>query len=322
MSQRVLLQRACGTSIAGPRWPMLAQARSLLHPRHGFAQQRWLGTARREFHSSRPKLSGTRDSQKPTDPELRALLRQHALLILKRRVIVWGFWIVNGLVFLSWVGAKVELVKKLEELKSQSRTPLQPSAARIDPEAISPKMQRMMDNWTSSRRNLDQGRYHTLLTAALSHKDVFHLIFNMVTFNAFMSVALYSSIPGRTLAGLVVGSAVVGNLTGLADQQRKGQFEHFGLGSSTINMGLATAMACTQPFVTFHIFGVIPVKLWQLAFLFTGVDMFSLDSQTSTTGHAAHLGGAAFGLLFYFARLRRYGDIIPLIRYLMARFRK
>lgn len=40
---------------------------------------------------------------------------------------------------------------------------------------------------------------------------------------------------------------------------------------------------------------------------FVAYDIGYLGSQTSRTGHAAHLGGAAFGAVFYALVLRRLG---------------
>ncbi|KAH6648375.1 hypothetical protein BKA67DRAFT_661356 [Truncatella angustata] len=281
---------------------------------HPHRQIRGIHNSRRPDHS---KQQPFRRSQSRTAPDavLESLRRQE----FKRKVVVWSFWAINGLVFFAWIAAKAEAEHNIEEIKSQPRWQ---RATQLELTMISPKMKEMLEKWTSSRHNLEGGRYYTLLTAAVSHQDFFHLLFNMVTFNAFMTVALYSSIPLRTLAGLTVGSAVVGNLSGLADHERKGQVSHYGLGASTINMGLASAMACTQPFVTFAFFGVVPMKLWQLAIGFTALDMYMLDSKTSSTGHAAHLGGAVFGLVFYFARLRKFGGLVDIIRYYATRSRK
>lgn len=43
-----------------------------------------------------------------------------------------------------------------------------------------------------SQNNLENGRYHTLITSAFSHKDPFHFIFNMVR-KYWLGVSMISS---------------------------------------------------------------------------------------------------------------------------------
>ena len=69
-------------------------------------------------------------------------------------------------------------------------------------------------------------------------------------------------------------------------------------------MGAVTVVACFLPKQTVGIFGVIPVPLWLCVLGYGAYDGYYLDSQNTRTAHAGHLGGLAFGLAYYFLKLR------------------
>ena len=62
------------------------------------------------------------------------------------------------------------------------------------------------------------------------------------------------------------------------------------------------------------LFGIIPVPLWVILAGYVAVDTFYLDNTQSRTGHAAHLGGAAFGAAYSALVLRRYGGVFAMVR--------
>lgn len=58
----------------------------------------------------------------------------------------------------------------------------------------------------------------------------------------------------------------------------------------------------------------ITVPLFVTSGLYVALDLFYLDSPGSRVGHAAHLGGFAFGAVYYLAKLRRFGGIAQVLR--------
>jgi membrane associated rhomboid family serine protease len=77
-----------------------------------------------------------------------------------------------------------------------------------------------------------------------------------------------------------------------------------GLGFSGAIMGLSTVAACLAPQAKFALYGIIPVPLWALVTGYAVYDGYYLNSAESRIGHAGHLGGLAFGVVYYLARLR------------------
>lgn len=73
---------------------------------------------------------------------------------------------------------------------------------------------------------------------------------------------------------------------------------------------MAAAATLLFPFGTIGIFPLpFPIPLVVVTMGYVAYDTYSLDSKTSTTGHAAHLGGFAFGVVYYLLSLRRFGGV-------------
>ena len=143
--------------------------------------------------------------------------------------------------------------------------------------------------------------------------DPRHLVFNMISFHAFAGFALSVGLPVPTLLALGVGSALASDLASTYDWTRKDQTENAGLGASGVISGIGAAIACTYPLVPFQIM-LVPIKfpLWLFAVGYVVYDSYSLNSEGSNIGHAAHLGGSAFGALFHLLFLRKHGSVISL----------
>ncbi|KAI6992144.1 hypothetical protein KC359_g5832 [Hortaea werneckii] len=196
---------------------------------------------------------------------------------------------------------------------------------------------------TLSWPNLHAGRYWTLLTSALSHQEPLHLVFNMLSLNAFATIL--TRIPGINplhIILLATGSALAGSLGFLYHDSRRQQSDQGGttkligrtvegphrqiargipggaqsgvetpsrssaLGASGIVLGFGAAATCLAPFTRMAVmFLPVPVPLWVLTTVYAAADTYFLDDAGSRTGHAAHLGGTVFGAVFYLVVLRR-----------------
>jgi membrane associated rhomboid family serine protease len=159
---------------------------------------------------------------------------------------------------------------------------------------------------------LDEHRYWTLLTNTFTHGGFMHLLGNM--FSLFFMGRLVAQTPGigpLAFVTLAIGSGLAGSAGYLYQRWLKTQGSRMrdnrhGLGFSGAVMGVGTAAACMYPKVTFLIYGIVPMPLWALMAGYMVYDGFYLNSDRNTgTAHAGHIGGAAFGALYYFLKLRR-----------------
>jgi membrane associated rhomboid family serine protease len=118
--------------------------------------------------------------------------------------------------------------------------------------------------------------------------------------------------PAR-LVTLIVGSALTGSSGWLFQQWLKAEEgkpnRNYGLGFSGVVMGMSVVASLLDPLRKVPIYGIIPVPLWALSAGYLVYDSFFLNKK-SNVGHAGHLGGMAFGFLYYFASIRR-GVFIP-----------
>ncbi|OAP64562.1 hypothetical protein AYL99_00534 [Fonsecaea erecta] len=181
----------------------------------------------------------------------------------------------------------------------------------------SPTQRRMFDvlskHFTLKLEDVPRHRWWTLLTPAFSHIQPYHLAANLVAFGTFSTMLLRYGIAPARYAALVLGAAVTGNLAFLfqaARSQRRQRFPNSlatqlrALGLSGVVMGLGAAVSLATPKAKVLLFGAIPTPIWLLMGVYTLYDSARLDDQASTVGHAAHLGGAAFGAAYYLLALR------------------
>ncbi|TKA78389.1 hypothetical protein B0A55_04719 [Friedmanniomyces simplex] len=174
------------------------------------------------------------------------------------------------------------------------------------------------ENFTLSWQNLREGRQWTLLTSAFSHIAWWHFAFNMLTFSTFGT--MLSWIPGIGAAhmlALSLGSGIAGSAAWLYQKQVStkiwgsfgqgdGGVRKVALGASGMVMGAGAAAACLMPFAPISVM-FIPMPLWVATVGFAAVDTYFLHSGTTGIGHAAHLGGAFWGVAYYLCFLRGYG---------------
>ena len=192
----------------------------------------------------------------------------------------------------------------------------------------------LRENALLSWSNIKANRYWTLVTAAFSHQDLMHILFNMLALNTFGSVLCMAGgigVGAPHVAALFIGSALAGSAAFLYQKQpqtdrRWGPFAQHGLaasptchGASGAVMGFATAATCLAPLMRMS-FILIPIgiPMWIMTGGFIAVDWFYLG-KNDLIGRSAHLGGALFGAVYYLAFLRRFGGISHIGRHLTRR---
>lgn len=159
----------------------------------------------------------------------------------------------------------------------------------------------MRDNFLVSVENVRAGRVWTLLTSAFSHVDAMHLLFNGYALYVF-GARVYDVAGPKRFVALYLAGGIAGSLGhvlyGLLTGDTVGA-----LGASGAVMAIAMPFAWWYPKVTLIlIFVPLPAR-WAVA-LFVLSDIAGVFGHTpfgmlgSQIAHAAHLGGAAVGLLF------------------------
>lgn len=212
---------------------------------------------------------------------------------------VWTIIGLNTMVFAAWTFAYIEKNSKIY-------TELQ-------------------KNFMLSLQGWRQGRFWTAITSAFSHHTLVHFAFNMMTFHALSSILVFTPGVGAIhVVSLCAGSALLGSAgylyhmkqksDGAIDGRGPSYTQQRALGASGMVMGVASAATCLMPFLPVSLMFIpVGIPLWATTLLFAGVDTYFLNSN-SPFGHAAHLGGAAGGVLYYLVFLRKYGGVLSMIR--------
>src|SRR5258708_84372 len=146
-----------------------------------------------------------------------------------------------------------------------------------------------------------------------SNNGIFHILFNML-FLWLVGRELEERHGGREFLAFYLVALVVSSLAFMGWASLK-------LANTSMDspcMGASGAVTAALVLFIFHaphrrilFFFVIPMPIWVLGVMWVGFDFLALvspDAAKSDTGHrvafAAHLGGAAFGALYFLGKLR------------------
>lgn len=188
----------------------------------------------------------------------------------------------------------------------------------------------LRENATLSWHNIKAGRYWTLVTSAFSHESFNHFLFNMFALSTFGSVLCTAGgvgVGAPHVAALYLGGALAGSAAFLYQKKPKidrrwGHFAQHGLaaspaalGASGAIMGITAVATCLAPFapMTLLLFPVGAIPMFLMTGAYIGADLFLLGND-DLTARSAHLGGVAFGAVYYLAFLRRFGGISHMAR--------
>jgi len=151
----------------------------------------------------------------------------------------------------------------------------------------------------------------TLITYMFTHKDIWHILFNMLWLYWFGRIFL-EYLDGRKLVAVYLLGGLSGALVYILSFNVFPAFtgvvaDSVAIGASASVMAIVIAIATYVPDYTVQLFlfGRIKIKYMALAiFVLTSVMDFSVNSG----GKLAHIGGAFFGY-FYIVNLRHGRDI-------------
>lgn len=140
--------------------------------------------------------------------------------------------------------------------------------------------------------------YVRLLSAGFLHGDLMHLLFNMLTLYFFGPIVIQAF---GEVGFLIVyfGSILLGNLFSLYLYQSQSWYS--AIGASGGVSGILFASIAMIPDLGIYFFFIpiaIPGYIFGLAYFSYSVYMMLNPRQGDNIGHAAHLGGAFFGLIY------------------------
>ncbi len=151
------------------------------------------------------------------------------------------------------------------------------------------------------------GHVWQLLTATFIHKDILHLVFNML----FLWVAgreVESRYGTREFACFYLAAAVFSTLIwALTDRLTPLPGEAYMIGASGAILAVVTLYVMDNPRREILLFFVLPVEAWLFLVGYIGLDLLQLVKQLqggdaargpAAVAFAAHLGGALYGFLF------------------------
>ena len=135
--------------------------------------------------------------------------------------------------------------------------------------------------------------YIRLLSAGFLHADWGHLFFNMLTLYFFAPIVLYVyGIFGFFV--IYLSSIIIGNLFSLYLYQKQGWYSAIGASGGVSGiLFAAVAYAPNEIEVNF-----VPGFIFGALYFSYSVYMMLNPKPHDNIGHAAHLGGAAFGLVY------------------------
>ncbi|KAH7321733.1 hypothetical protein BKA65DRAFT_87767 [Rhexocercosporidium sp. MPI-PUGE-AT-0058] len=214
----------------------------------------------------------------------------------------------GNLVVVSLVGACVGIFFWNGHLQSEARQKATREARK--------KASDFYENFVMTVRSLEPGRYYTLISSAFMHRDVMHLGLCMLgLFTIGRTVVAGSGVPSFLV--LYFGSAVAGGVAQVKfwEASSSPYTVNYGMGSSGAISGLFAALACSMPTSRILLL-FIPMPMFVAAALNVGISVGGMQGRwLQNWGHADHLGGMAFGALWWALAMRRrapLGDCLDL----------
>ena len=147
---------------------------------------------------------------------------------------------------------------------------------------------------------LHQKEYIRLLSAGFLHADITHLIFNMMTLYFFgPSVIYYFGDLGFII--IYIGSILLGNIFSMLIYKKQSWYSAIGASGGVSGILFAAiAMAPKEANIGFLFIPGLRIPGFVFGLLYFGYSVYSMlnPRQNDNIGHAAHLGGAFFGLVY------------------------
>jgi membrane associated rhomboid family serine protease len=152
--------------------------------------------------------------------------------------------------------------------------------------------------WLQPQQTIWSGEIWRLLTYAFLHGGLWHIVFNML-FLWMFGKTLEDVYGPKEFLAFYLAAAVMGGVAYTGWSLARGDFVPC-VGASAAVTGVMVLFALHFPTVQVNIWGILPVPVWLLVGFQVAQDLFLFAGQFHTpTAVTAHLGGAAFGFLYY-----------------------
>jgi membrane associated rhomboid family serine protease len=164
----------------------------------------------------------------------------------------------------------------------------------------------------------------TIFSSGFMHEAFFHILWNMLTFYWFGRI-VGDLLGNHRILPLYISSVIFGNIVFFlafnltpygsfpsdlpAETVAFLKLNQHALGASGAVMCMLACAAYKAPDYIFNVLLIGPVKLKFIALVVFFLDLIGIANQENTGGHFAHLGGAAFGIL-YASQLSKGVDLI------------
>jgi len=195
--------------------------------------------------------------------------------------VIWGLIIANGVVLLMWNSSEgnFKAIRKME------------------------------NHFTSSLRNLKEGRIWTLVTSSFSQKELSHFFFNMLSLY-FLGGGLINTIGIPRFIGLYLSGGLCASISQIVYQNyiinRRRDIPCLGASGSV--MAISVLFGSLYPWQPIHIYGIFPIPAIVIVFGYVGYNLLQVINTPRNSGiaYAGHLGGALYGFLYYAMLRIRY----------------
>jgi membrane associated rhomboid family serine protease len=157
-----------------------------------------------------------------------------------------------------------------------------------------------------------RGEYHTLITSGFVHKDVGHLLFNMLSY-WFFAFQLERMIGSFRFMLLYFGALVLSEVPTFLKHRNDPNYGSLGASGAISAVVFASIVYFPdQELIILPIPIPIPAPLFALGYI--GYSWWASRQQRDGINHDAHLSGAALGLLFVaLTDPGAYADVLQMI---------
>lgn len=162
----------------------------------------------------------------------------------------------------------------------------------------------MGEHFLLSARHIEAGNYWTIMTTAFSHYEFNHLLFNMIALWVF-GREVEQVIGSRGLLRLYIMGALIASLGHLGFNFLS-YTDVPALGASGAVMAIAVQYGALFPKRVLMINFFIPIPAAIAVAGYVLLDVWGMFSGGDGIAHAAHLGGAVYGLWHHAKRVRPY----------------
>jgi membrane associated rhomboid family serine protease len=180
---------------------------------------------------------------------------------------------------------------------AMQRTVLEPGVDGHGNPGVSQRLDSVVTNALSlDLSHLAEFQIWRLLSYGFCHGGMDHLMFNMFALWIFgrLIEPIYGS---REFLAFYLSGVVISGLCHVLLQWAENTPAGV-IGASGGVMSVVFLTAMCYPRMTVLLFFVVPVQMRWLAVLYAVVDVWGLANAGSDVAHAAHLGGAAFGVVY------------------------